>query len=175
MNPMRAAILLAAPALLAACGERAPEPTPAELANTIERIAEQRSPKAGPLPMPALVPLAPGDVERALPAGAGCDFSIGDRLLFVATGGAAAARVNGRIVRFTTAAPLGPTGGFFEGGGFAISVGRMGEAGVTVGETVSWPARLSLADRTRDEAQIAIEGAWRCRQGSEGSESSGPE
>ena len=149
---------------LGACGEDTPQLNDVQAADAIENVAEaQPAPKVEP-PGPTLVPLARGDVERELPPGVGCDFSIGDRMLFVSIGSNAVARVNGRIVRFTSTTPIGATGGFFQepAGRFSISVGRLGEAGVTVGETTSWPSRLSVTDRSREDFAARIEGAWRC-------------
>ena len=87
-------------------------------------------------------------------------------MLLAATAGDAIARINGRLLHLTHAAPMGPSGGFFEDRQISISVGRVGETGADAG---SWPARITVTNR-RAEAQIEYDGVWRCREviGTEG-------
>ncbi len=135
-----------------------------QLARVIENIAEAQPEREEEPPAVALVEIRREDLERELRPGAGCDFSESGRLLFVAVAGDALAKVNGRPVHFAASGPAGATGGFFTAGErFTISVGRLGEAGVTVDESTTWPARLVLTERGRDEGgEVRIDGAWRC-------------
>ena len=156
------AALLALPA----CGGGDPAPSNAEVSNAIERLAEAQ-PKEEPDLRPVLQPLAPGDVQRELRGAAGCDFSAGGHLLLAAVPGDAVAKVNGRIVHFTAEgpAPVGPSGGFFTGGSFTISVGRTADDPTAVEQATSWPGRIAVTDRAREGAHREFEGVWRCGAG----------
>ncbi|MEA3017218.1 MAG: hypothetical protein QOI38_1940 [Sphingomonadales bacterium] len=162
---MRALVLpgVAALALLAGCGPDAPQLTNQQMADAIENIAEETpTPDRGPA-LPALIEIRRDDVERELQRGAGCDFSEGGRLLFVAVAGDAFAKVNGSPVHLAASGPMGPTGGYFVNERFSISVGRLTESGVTVGETTTWPARIVLTDRRAEQnGVLRLEGSWRC-------------
>ncbi|MDP8994455.1 MAG: hypothetical protein M3N07_05660, partial [Pseudomonadota bacterium] len=147
MRPAAAAAL--AVALLAGCrGE--PELNEAEKARVIEAMAEAK-PKPPPDHRPVLQPLTAADLQRELRPGGGCHFSAGGQLLFVAVAGDAVARVNGRIVHFAPAGPVGPSGGFFTSGPYSVSAGRTRTEDSGDEEAASWPGRLSVADRSRDE------------------------
>jgi hypothetical protein len=166
---MRAAAMALGLAALSSCGEGTPSGAENEaFVRTLDNIAEaQPAPAANQqeaLP-PQLLPLAPADRAQALGAAPGCDFSAGGRMLFAATGTAGVAKVNGQLVRLASPTPAGATGGFFAGGDFSVSVGRLIDSGVVVEGTTSWPARLLLTDRSRDRAEVRLEGAWRCPTG----------
>jgi hypothetical protein len=143
--------LPAVPALLcclaAACGggeaEPAGDPSPAELANRIEKVAVQREPEEEAAPL-RLRFLSKTDVVGDLRSGPSCRLQRGGRLLLLANAAGALAAVDGRVVRLAVAGPVGPSGGFFEAPGVSISVGRRpsslggppgpwSPAGVTVG------------------------------------------
>jgi hypothetical protein len=154
----------AALALLAACAEQ--EPSAAEndaFARNLENLAAPKE-EEPPAPEPALnlVPLQPGDVEAALGQAPPCDFAAGGRILFAAAGRAGVARVNGLAVRMGATLPTSPTGGFFEGQRFAISIGRLVDEMAPVENATSWPAKLVLTERSGEHAEQRIEGAWRC-------------
>jgi hypothetical protein len=157
--PLAAALLV----LLAGCGRDSSELNNQQLADAIENIAEEHpTPDTGP-PLPALIEVRRDDVERELRSGAGCDFSEGGRLLFVAVSGDAFAKVNGLPVHLAASGPMGPTGGYFVTERFSISIGRLSDTGVTVEETTTWPARLVLTDRRAEEnGVLRLEGSWRC-------------
>ena len=161
---MRRAALPAAAVLLAlgGCGGEEPQLNNQQMAEAIENLARPvEEPDRRP-PPPALVEIAPADLQRELEPGAGCDFSEGGRLLFAATTGDAFAKVNGLPVQFGASGPTGPTGGFWVTDRFSLSIGRLADGGA-VDETTSWPARLVLTDRRRDENNVLrLEGAWRC-------------
>jgi hypothetical protein len=160
---MRALALLAAVLALAGCDRNASELNNQQLADAIENIAEEHpTPDTGP-PPPAMIEVRRDDVERELRRGAGCDFSEGGRLLFVAVAGDAFAKVNGLPVHLAASGPMGPTGGHFVAERFSISVGRLSDSGVTVEGTTTWPARLILTDRRAEQNNVLrLEGSWRC-------------
>jgi len=162
---MRSAALLAGAALLAlaGCGSDEAELNNQQFAEAIENLATPPEEPDRRPPPPALIEIGAADLQRGLAPGAGCDFSEGGRLLFVAGAGDALAKVNGVAVRFRASGPTGPTGGFWVGERFSLSIGRLGDSGVAVEETTTWPARLVLTDRRQDENNVLrLEGAWRC-------------
>lgn len=155
-------------AFLAACGQEEPGLNNQQFAEAIENVAEAR-PEPDPKPEapgPSLVAIASEDIAGALAPGAGCDFSSSGGLLFASIGTDALARVNGIATRLRASAPIGPSGGFFEGERFAISIGRLDDLAdnrLTPGAATSWPARLVLSDRRRDTSdELRLEGTWRC-------------
>jgi hypothetical protein len=159
---MKRPLLLALASALAGCGGEENALNEAEAARSIEQVATA-APVKKPDHRPTLAPLTAVDIRRELRPGPGCDFSIGERLLFVAVAGDALARVNGRFVHFTTAGPLGPTGGYFVGGGFTLSVGRTSDEGTAAGEAGSWPGRIAVSDHGRTERPVRdLRGSWRC-------------
>ncbi|HEY0014357.1 MAG TPA: hypothetical protein VGB79_16060 [Allosphingosinicella sp.] len=159
----------AAAALLGGCGagggDEAVPLNDQQFAEAIENIAEARpEPEAGP-PGPNLVRVSPADVERALPPGAGCDFSDEGKLLFaVAASGEALARVNGLPVRLQAEAAVGANGGFFATPRYRVSIAPLSRDGIEIGESTTWPARLVLTDRRSGEKtnELRMEGTWRC-------------
>ena len=157
------AVLCVAAAAVGGCGRDEPALDNAQIAQTIENVAEAHEPeKKGP-PAPALLELHADDLARELRLGAGCDFFQDGRLLFVSTSGDALAKINGTPVHLAASGPVGPTGGYFITVRFSISVGRVSEGGTTAGETTAWPARLTLTDRRAQEnGELRLEGVWRC-------------
>jgi hypothetical protein len=154
---------LAAALGLAGCGPVEPELNNAQLADQIENVAEYREPPDKGPRAPVLAELRRDEV----PAGAGCDFTVGGRLGFVSVAPQALAKVNGALLNFGASGPVGPTGGFFVTERFSISIGRVADPGDSAGETVaktrSWPARLVLTDRRQEENAVTrLEGVWRC-------------
>jgi hypothetical protein len=149
---------------LASCGGDEPELNNQQLADTIENVAVAReAPKEKGPAAPVLSALSPEEVARTLANGAGCDFSRGGQLLFVAVGQGSLAKVGGGLVHALPNGPTGGTGGFWASERYAISVGRLADPGDAVEETDSWPARLVLTDRRQDENNVLrLEGIWRC-------------
>jgi hypothetical protein len=163
---MRRAAPTAAVVLLALAGCRPEQPTTndAQIAETIANIAEERPVAKQDRPPPALAAIAQPDAERALAAGAACDFTEGGRLVFVSGPGDAIGKVDGQSVRFAASGPTGAPGGFWVTDRYSVSIGRAADDGVRAGETTSWPARLVLTDRRRDEnSELRLAGTWRCR------------
>lgn len=154
---------------LAGCGrsDDSTELNEAELARAIENIAEERPAGKETPPEPALLPLEGPELGRELKPGAGCGFSADGRLLFAAVAGDAVGKVSGRIVHFATGAAPTPTGGFFTGGPYSISIGRISEGGLApAAETQGGRARLVLTDRSGEQRRdIRLEGTWRCAAG----------
>jgi len=101
--------------LLAGCGgegivsenEGVPE-------NQIERLSTPEVEIADPQAPARPQPLKIADLARARMPAPECAFGRDGRMLLAATSGDAIARINGRLLHFTHAAPVGPSGGFFE-------------------------------------------------------------
>jgi len=160
---MRPAIGLSVLLLLAACGED--EAAKQEQGNLVRQnvygnqIAAETPPEGPP---PQLEALGSDEVEQAGLAGAGCDFSMGETLLLVAVEGGAIAKVRGRVVRLVHAGPVEASGGFFASPQVRISVGRTEpEQGQASGETMSWPAAISVTSPQSGEP-YRLEGRWSC-------------
>lgn len=159
---MRALLLLALALPLAGCGGEEEAPLDEiEAAQSIREIATAAPPKE-PDHRPVLAALAPGDLGPELAAGTRCEFRVGEHLAFASAGGNGAAKVNGRVVGFTSTAPVGPTGGYFVGGGYTLSVGRTrGEETAAKGTTS--PGRIAVSDHSRTERPVReLRGTWRC-------------
>jgi hypothetical protein len=149
--------------LLAGCGGGEAQLNNQQIAEAIENVSVEKKPEEKGPPPPALIAIERPELERELRPGAGCDFSREGQLLFVSVAGDALARVNGLPVHFAPSGPIGPTGGYFITERFSISIGRLADAGVTVDETTTWPARLILTDRRQEKDNVLrLEGAWRC-------------
>lgn len=164
---MRAGALTAAAlaVILAGCGgAEEPPPDNSELAERIENVSEIRPRPKQEAPGPSLIAITREDVAAMLESGAGCEFSEGGRLLFAATAsGQGLARVNGLAERFTASGPVGQSGGFFVTERWSLSIGRLADQGPPVEQTTSWPARLVVTDRRRDDNRtLRLEGSWRC-------------
>jgi hypothetical protein len=161
-------VVAAAAAALAGCGGETEEAVPlneAQLAETIENIAEAGPEANSVAPGPNLVKVPREDVEREVPPGAGCDFSDEGEMLFVAAlTGEAVARVSGLPVRFQAQGEVGPSGGFFATPRYRVSIAPLTRNGVEIGESTTWPARLVLTDRRSGEKnnELRMEGTWRC-------------
>lgn len=136
-----------------------------ELANAIENVsgAEPREKEKAPDPLPPqLDVLSPEDVARELAPGAGCDLSRDGGMLLAAVQGDAMVRANGRIVHLRLEGPVGQTGGFFEGPGVTVSIGRTSDDATLVDATSSWPATVAVANPLGG-APEAFDAVWRCR------------
>jgi len=150
---------------LACCGEGSPAsnrkgPSEEEIRRLSTPEVEVVDPQAPVRPQPLKVAdLAP------MPAPV-CAFGRAGKMLLAASARGAIARVNGHLLHLAGAAPVGPSGGFFEDRQVSISVGRVGE---TSADTGAWPARITITNR-RAEAQIEIEGVWRCNGTTENAE-----
>jgi hypothetical protein len=145
--------------LLAGCGQGSPAGNgagPGE--NEIRRLSTPEVEVADPQAPARPQPLKVADLA-AMPAPA-CAFGREGRMLLAATADGAVARVNGQLLHLTHAAPMGPSGGFFEDRQISVSVGRVGE---TMADAERWPARMTVTNR-RAEAQIEYDGVWRCRE-----------
>lgn len=147
--------------LLAGCGAD-PIGEGNATANQIERLSTpEQEPASDPLASARLQPLGAGDITQAGLRGPGCRFSAGGAMLLAATAGDAIARIEGRTLHLTHAAPFGPSGGFFEHRPIGISVGRTEAAGTAAQDLAGWPGRIAVTNR-RTGAQLELEGVWRC-------------
>ncbi|HEV2867362.1 MAG TPA: hypothetical protein VGX37_12705 [Allosphingosinicella sp.] len=127
----------------------------------IERLSTPQAEKQDLSASARLQPLSPEDLERGGVLGAGCAFASDGRLLLAAAGGAAIVRVQGHALRLFAAAPVGPTGGFFEAPPLSVSIGRSSPAGTAAQEASSWPARITVTNR-RTRMQQELAGIWTC-------------
>lgn len=147
---MRAAAL-AAIALLAACDRTSPG-VDDDKVNTqmLERVAiqgnqaEDRAATARLEPLPAAE--MPGE-------GAACAFLRDGRVLVIAMGNGARARIAGATRTFRAAGPVGAAGGFWRDRELAISIG------IEPGQS----PRARVTNRLT-EAQEDHSGQWQCRQ-----------
>jgi hypothetical protein len=108
-----------------------------------------------------LQPLAAADLPQAGMTSPLCDFSRQGRMLLAVSPSDAIARMAGTLRHFAHASPAGPTGGFFEDRQMSISVGRVGAVNPGEGTAGSWPGRITATNR-RAQAQIELDGIWRC-------------
>jgi len=148
--------------LLAGCdrGDRvAPEGSVST--NQIVRLSTPVEEDNDPRATVRLQPLTMTDLDREGLLGAGCAFSVDDRVLLVAVGSNAIVRLQDEIRHLVHSAPIGPTGGFFEDRHLSISVGRTDEEGVASAEGMRWPGRITVTNR-RAEIEAAQAGAWTC-------------
>ncbi len=144
---------------VAACGggdedEAAAGPGGADLANTIEAVAHVKEPGAAAAPR-RLGVLADADLPADLRNGATCRLQDGQDLLLLASAPGAVARIDGRVVRLAVAAPVGPSGAYFEAPGVTVSIGRRAplgaapggpnRAGVTIGGNPDQPIEKAEA------------------------------
>ena len=116
--------------LAAACGsgeEEAVEPNMSNeaLAETLERVHVAKKGEDKPAnPGPQLGFLREEDMTPAFRGRPSCRLGRDRKVMLVAVGQGAVARIDGRPVRLAIAGPVGPSGGFFEGEGYTVSVGR---------------------------------------------------
>ncbi len=131
-------------------------------ANQIERLSTPGEEVVDPQATARLQPIGLDDLDQAGLRDPACDFSRNGRMLLAVTSDDAVAKIGGAILHLTHSGPVGPSGGFFEDRQLSISVGRTDAAAAdAVGAAAGWPARITATNR-RTEAQIDLEGIWRC-------------
>jgi hypothetical protein len=154
--------------LAAACGskdgsdEPVGDPSPAELASRIERIATERpaeeKAKAAPRRLGVLT-------EAQLPpeyrAGATCRLTQGNTLLLVAAAPGALATIDGRVRQLRIAGPVGPSGGFFESPGATVSIGLKPPGGAVPG-TPTTRAGATVGGGSPETPLERHDAAWLC-------------
>jgi hypothetical protein len=149
--------------LAGACGQaddqaRATDLPADELYNRIEaaRVTTAEKKISGP----RLDLLASADVPADLRSGKRCTLRQGERLLLLANGAGAIARIDGRPTRLRIGGPVGPSGGFFVADGASVSVGR---AVAASGQTImsEGPATVSVGG-ANDRPIENIEADWAC-------------
>lgn len=152
---------------LAACGGGGPanepigDPTPQELANTIERLAEQQAEEAPKAPPGRLGMLEEAALPQAYREGRTCRLSSGNRLLLIVAAPGALAQLDGKVKQLAVSGPVGPSGGFFETQGASISVGLRAGPGAAAAGTPSTRAGLTVAGE-KDRPMERHEGSWIC-------------
>lgn len=157
--------LLLAPLLLAACGGPEEDDRPRansveELENRLENLADRTVEEVEPAPR--LSNLKEADLGPELRTNPACRLHRDRRLLLVVNASGAVARIDGRRVPLTVAGPVGPTGGFFTGGGLTVSVGRTEPGGNDAAEyDQGWPARVTVGG-DKDRPLEKQEATWIC-------------
>jgi hypothetical protein len=167
--------------LLGGCGERSI--IGEDRGVTAEQITNLSSPRIVVVDRSAsmrLRPLIVGDVGSEGSTAPMCDFGRDGRLMLRATASGAFARIGGRLRHLVASGPINDTGGFFESGALAISVGRRDDAAGArppQGGAGTWPARLIVTNRRprqrsgqgnaarseQDKAERSqLDGVWRC-------------
>ena len=144
-------VTLAGLALLGACDRNSPG-VDDDKVNTqmLERVAVQRNQVADIGATARLEPL-PG--AEAPGAGAACAFFREGRVLIVAVGNGARARIRGETRSFRAAGPVGALGGFW----------RDRELAISIGIEPSQSPRARVTNRLT-ETQEDHFGQWQCRQ-----------
>jgi hypothetical protein len=152
-GPCCAAFLLA----VAGCGSRGSEtaaaPSPEEIRNLMKGNVVQEAPPP-PLRLGVLADaeIAPRFREKPL-----CRLRQGDKVLLVAKGKEALARVDGRVAVLAQGGPVDATGAFFRGQGITISIG-----GRDLHPIGAAPAGVTLAGGPPDSAPQKLEAMWGC-------------
>jgi hypothetical protein len=148
---------------LAACGDggeagAGADPDADRLANTIEAVAHVKDPSKATPPR-RLGVLADADLPPEFRTGPNCRLHDGERLLLLAAAPGAVAHLDGRVVRLAAAAPVGPSGGYFEAPGITVSVGRRAPLGQPSGS----PDRAGITIGGNPERPIEkAEASWAC-------------
>ncbi len=162
---MYRAILLLAPAFLAACGGAEEDDRPRansveELENRLEKLADRTSEEIEPAPRMSV--LKETDLGPELRSDPACRLHRDGRLLLVVNAAGAVARIDGRRVPLALSAPAGPTGGFFTAPGITVSVGRTEPTGNDSAEYGrGWPARATVGG-DKERPLEKEEATWIC-------------
>jgi hypothetical protein len=156
--PLRRGLCLAAllPAVTG-CGSPASEtattPSPEEIRQLMKGNVVQEAPPP-PLRLGVLADaeIAPRFREKPL-----CRLRQGEKMLLVAKGKEAVARVDGRVAVLAQGGPVDATGAFFRGPGITISIG-----GHDLHPIGAAPAGVTLAGGPPDAAPQKLEAMWGC-------------
>jgi hypothetical protein len=146
---MRVPVLLSI-ALLAGCGRTSPGVNDDNVTTELlERVSKQRNVVEDVGATARLQPL--GLMGLIGNAGSRCRFTRDNLLVFISSGQAGAARINGTTRNLRAEGPVGSTGGFF----------REGEIGISVGVERGEAARVVVTNRLT-EAREEVTGNWSC-------------
>jgi hypothetical protein len=159
-----AAIALAL--LAGGCGRSQPQPPPMpadRLANVIDTVSVAK-PEAEPEPqVHRLGTLEEAEVPATLGAAPFCRLDRGGRLLLVAHGGRALARVDRRLVSLVFGGAVDTGGGFFTAPGVSISVGRPAPvAREAEAPGMAWPVGITVGGAAKLPLE-KLDGTWTCR------------
>ena len=146
------------PLVLAAGCQPDPEVLPKVTANQIERAAGLKE----EAPEPVITALPDGLLARDI-AGqprASCIFTRAPFVLFYATRQVGLIRIQGRLRHLPIAGSLAASGGFYDDGAFAVSIGRANES-ATWRAPGRWPGRMSVRNR-RTGIRLEQQGEWVC-------------
>ncbi|MFL6857821.1 MAG: hypothetical protein ACJ8EB_07920 [Allosphingosinicella sp.] len=147
---------------LTGCGREKPPPLPPD---QLEQVVENvRVEKAIPDPGPSrLGPIAEGGVPAGFKAPPLCRLTRDGRLLLVARGGRALARIDGKLQTLAFGGPVDPEGGFFTAPGLSVSIGRHAPV-VTPAEApgIGWPVGVSVGGGAAVDPVEKIDAIWTC-------------
>src|SRR4051812_33524520 len=156
--------VLALALLAGGCGRaepQAPPMPPDRLANVIEAVR-----LAKPQPEPQvhrLGLLAEAEGPASLRAPPFCRLDRDGRLLLVARGGQALARVDGRLATLAWGGAVDTAGGFFTAPGVSISVGRHAPvAREAEASGMAWPVGVTVGGSGK-LALEKLDASWTCR------------
>jgi hypothetical protein len=155
--------LLALVLAVGGCGgseDEEPQLPADELANRIETLRTATSEEEMiPRRLGMLAPTEVGLRFRGRPA---CRLERNGRTLLVARGGAALARIDGKLRVLAAAGAVASSGGFFEAPGVTVSVGRSkGVAAEADAPGIAWPAGVTIGGTPRIPLQ-KLDATWRC-------------
>ena len=165
---MHRSLRYALPALalaLPACGgggsgeER--QPSPAEVMSALNQARADLAPHVVEK-RERLSPIAPAELEARFRTRPSCRLSRAGSLLLAWAPEAAVARVDGRLARLKRGGAVDPSGGFFEGEGITISVGRL-EGFAPAAETsgVARPAGVTIGGGDKADFR-KLKAEWTC-------------
>jgi hypothetical protein len=149
--------------LLAGCRreEKPPPPMPANrLAQVIDNLRQVK--RGGEPAASRLAPIAEGEVAARFKTPPLCRLVRGGALLLVARGGQAMTRADGKLAILAFGGAVNPEGGFFEGPGISVSVGRHAPV-ATAAEApgISWPVGVTVGGAAKLPLE-RFDGAWTC-------------
>jgi hypothetical protein len=128
--------------------------------NQIERLSRPAEVVVDRLASVRVQPLTDADAAGAA-AGAQCRFTRNGKLVLLASGEGAIARVAGELRQLEGTGPASPSGGFYEDNRTSISVGRTTGAAAPASEGGPWPGRIAVTNR-RDSVRLELRGTWTC-------------
>jgi hypothetical protein len=148
------------------CGRSEPQPPPIpanRLANVIETVGVAQPEPAAEPQVHRLGILDEAEVPAALRAAPVCRLDRGGRLLLVAHGGRALARVDKRLVSLVFGGAVDSGGGFFTAPGVSISVGRPAPV-VPEAEApgMAWPVGVTVGGAAKLPLE-KLDATWTCR------------
>jgi hypothetical protein len=155
--PFRLGLGLAALLLLVAgCGSRASETAAVPSPEEIRKLMQSNVVEEKPPPL-RLGVLADAEIPPRLRGKPLCRLWQGEKVLLVAKGSEALARIDGRVLTLAQGGPVDATGAFFRGPAITISIG-----GRDLHPIGAAPAGVTLAGGPPDAVPQKLEAMWGC-------------